>query len=274
MIEGVRGESEINQVLESLDVSLSNAFAPAQAAELLTGLHAHYKVRLCVICGYTSVFPGYMCELYVGKRVCFVSLLLCISFSPVLLGLADCTRFLSHAAGSMYQCRSLQASGWDGEAKVWKDASGNSRHGVILGADWWQDDNSVVYGDHEYRTLAGKPPDSLPGGHTDYLVLPPGWGVALNDDNTREVVRRYPWGSRFLAFSGGAASTARSSGDSHFDNTAAVEQSGSAYRCNRWWVCDVLISRSRAYTNARQCTINASESSGHGASAQINSISG
>ena len=64
MIEGVRGESEINQVLESLDVSLSNAFAPAQAAELLTGLHAHYKVRLCVICGYTSVFPGYMCVIY------------------------------------------------------------------------------------------------------------------------------------------------------------------------------------------------------------------
>jgi len=93
-MEGVRGESEINQVLESLDVSLSNAFAPAQAAELFTGLHAHYKVRLCVICAYTSALPAYMCVLYVFIRVCFLSLLLCISFCPVLLGLADCTRFL------------------------------------------------------------------------------------------------------------------------------------------------------------------------------------
>jgi len=198
----------------------------------------------------------------------------CISFCPVLLGLADCTRFLSHAAGSMYQCRSLQASGWDGEAKVWKDASGNSRHGVILGADWWQDENSVVYGDHEYRTLAGKPPDSLPGRSTsDYLVLLAGWRVALNDDVTRAVVGRYPWGSSMLAFSGGAASTAGCQSCNQHDYTA--QQSGSAYRCNKWWdTCDVLISRSRAYTNARQCTINASESSGHGASAPINSISG
>ena len=202
----------------------------------------------------------------------------CISFCPVLLGLADCTRFLSHAAGSMYQCRFLQASGWDGEAKVWKDSSGNSRHGVILGADWWQDENSVVYGDHEYRTLAGKPPDSLPGGErtSDYLVLLAGWRVALNDDGTREVVRRYPWGSRYLAFSGGSEDTAGCPNCGKKDYTA--QQSGSFYRCNRWGdhshQCDVLISRSRAYTHARQCTINASESSGHGASAPINSISG
>ena len=234
-------------------------------------------IRLCFL----SICVCYMW--YVGIRVCFLSLLLCISFCPVLLGLADCTRFLSHAAASMYQCRSLQASGWDGESKVWKDASGNSRHGVILGADWWQDENSVVYGDHEYRTLAGKPPESLPGGHTDWLALLAGWRVALNDDNTREVVRRFPWGSEFLVFSGGAARTAWSLG---YDNTAALEQTvllqqtvlqqaGSAYRCNRWWnTCDVLISRSRAHTNARQCTINASESSGHGASAPIKSISG
>jgi len=229
-------------------------------------------IRLCFL----SICVCYMW--YVGIRVCFLSLLLCISFCPVLLGLADCTRFLSHAAASMYQCRFLQALGWDGEAKVWKDVSGNSRHGVILGADWWQDENIVVYGDHEYRTLAGKPPDSLPGAlqTSDYLVLLAGWRVALNDDGTREVVRRYPWGSRYLAFSGGSADTALclSCANNHY----IAEQRGSSYRCNRWWDsehrCDVLISRPRAYTNARQCTINASESSGHGASAQINSISG
>ena len=212
--------------------------------------------------------------LYVGIRVHFLSLLLCISFSPVLLGLADCTRFLCHANKSKYGCRSLQASGWDGEAKVWKDTSGNSRHSVTLGAEWWQDENSAVYGDHEYRTLGSRPPASLPSGsYSDYMALPAGWRVALNDDVTRVVVGRCPWGSRILAFSGGAASTAGcQSCNQNGPNTA--EQRGSAYRCNRYYNnCNVLVFRSRAYINARQCTINASELSGHGARAPINSIS-
>jgi len=79
MIEGVRGESEINQVLESLDVSLSNAFAPAQAAELLTGLHAHYKVRLCAISGYTCAFPVSSFVHLFFPSICYMWPYLCLS---------------------------------------------------------------------------------------------------------------------------------------------------------------------------------------------------